>query len=188
MDKDSDNQNDQEIEEQEPSDESHVKYREISADELKKIRRDFPKGRYSIHIEETRFKLKDYLSFLKDEHDDIEQFTQTRQNAFDEELQRWIDSGQINFESEQDLVSGQGDEEALPSNCMAIESPVAGNVWKMLVKQGDFIEADQTIAILESMKMEIEIVAPHDGIIYAISRNEGSHINAGQPLLILEEK
>jgi urea carboxylase len=165
-----------------------IQFYEVSADELKKIRQDFPKGRYSIRIEETRFKLKEYLAFLDDNHDDIEQFTQQRQNAFDDELQRWIESGQINFESEQDLASGQGDEEALPSNCVAIESPVAGNVWKMLVKQGDIIEAGQTMVILESMKMEIEIVAPHDGTVYAINRTEGNQINAGQPLLILEEK
>jgi urea carboxylase len=41
--------------------------------------------------------------------------------------------------------------------------------------------------VLESMKMEIEVTAPAAGIIYAISRSEGSQVNAGQPLLILQE-
>jgi urea carboxylase len=164
-----------------------IKFYEVSADELKTIRRDFPKGRYSLDIEETRFKLKEYLGFLDKNKIEIQQFTDKRKTAFDEELKRWIESGQINFNSSQDLVTDTGEEEALPANCVAIESPVAGNVWKLLVKQGDVIKENQTLAILESMKMEITIAAPHAGIVYAVSRNEGSQVNAGQPLLILEE-
>jgi urea carboxylase len=103
-------------------------------------------------------------------------------------LQRWIESGQINFESEQHLTRESGEEEALPSNCVAVDSPVAGSVWQLLVKQGDEVSEGQTLAVLESMKMEIEITAPHAGTIYAISRNEGSQVNAGQVLLVLQEK
>jgi len=43
------------------------------------------------------------------------------------------------------------------------------------------------LVILESMKMEIEMTAPHAGTVYAINRNEGQQVNAGQPLLILQE-
>lgn len=164
-----------------------IKFYEVSADELKTIRYDFPKGRYSIKIEETRFNLKQYLGFLQQNKSGIEQFTQKREKAFDRELQRWIESGQINFESTQDLVSDAGKEDALPENCVAIESPVAGNVWKMLVKPGDSVEQDQALAVLESMKMEITITAPHAGVVYAISRGEGSQVSAAQPLLILQE-
>jgi urea carboxylase len=164
-----------------------IKFYEVSAEELQQIRHDFPKGRYSITIEDTLFNLKEYLAFLQQNDSDIQQFTRKRKTAFDEELQRWIESGQINFESTQDLASNSGEEEALPDNCVAIESPVAGNVWKMLVKPGDMVEEGQTLAILESMKMEINITAPHSGAVYAVNRSEGSQVNAGQPLLVLQE-
>jgi len=165
-----------------------IKFYEVSSDELKNIRKDFPKGRYSIQIEETKFNLKEYLKSLEDNCTEIQAFTDKREKSFNEELQRWIESGQINFESDQDLASNAGDEDALPDNCVAIESPVAGSVWKMLVRPGDVIKEDQPMAILESMKMEIEIVAPHAGTVYAVSRDEGQQVNAGQPLLILEER
>ena len=165
-----------------------IRFYEVSADDLQNIRHDFPKGRYSIKIEDTTFNLKDYLGFLKEHKTDIQQFTEKRKQAFDEELQRWIESGQINFESDQDLASNIADEDVLPENCMAIESPVAGNVWKMLVKPGEDVVEGQAIVILESMKMEIEITAPHDGQVFAISRSEGQQVNTGQPLLVLEEK
>lgn len=164
-----------------------IRFYEVTADELKQIRQDFPKGRYSIRIEETQFNLKEYQGFLAENKQEIEQFTEQRDQAFDEELQRWIASGQINFESAQDLASSAGDEDELPEHCVAIESPVAGNVWKMLVKAGDEIAEGQPMVILESMKMEIEITAPHAGQVYAINRSEGSQVNAGQPLLILQE-
>jgi len=165
-----------------------IKFYEVSSAELKTIRKDFPKGRYGIQIEETKFSLKEYLKSLDNNSTEIQKFTDKREKSFNEELQRWIESGQINFESDQDLAKDAGDEAALPDNCVAIESPVAGSVWKMLVKPGDVIKEDQSLAILESMKMEIDIVAPHAGIVYAVSRDEGQQINAGQPLLILQEK
>ena len=164
-----------------------IKFYEVSAEELKNIRHDFPKGRYGIKIEETRFNLKEYLGFLSENEAEIKQFTDQRESAFDEELQRWIESGQINFESDQNLVTDRGEEEALPEKCFAVESPVAGSVWKMMVAQGDIVQEGQPIIILESMKMEIEIVAPNSGKVYAISRDEGKQVNAGQPLLILQE-
>lgn len=164
-----------------------IKFYEVNADELKDIREDFPKGRYGIKIEETRFNLKEYLGFLNDNETEIKQFTDKREKAFDQELQHWIETGQINFNSDQELVSDKGEEESLPEDCVAIESPVAGSVWKMLVKQGDTVKEGEPILILESMKMEIEIVAPHAGNVYAISRDEGQQVNAGQALLILQK-
>jgi urea carboxylase len=164
-----------------------IKFYPVSAQELINIREDFPKGRYSINIEETRFNLKQYLDSLKQDENEIQHFTQKREKAFDKELQRWITSGQINFESEQNLASDEGVEKSLPNNCAVIDSPVAGNVWKILVKQGDIIEQGQVMLIIESMKMEIEITAPHSASVYAVSRDEGCHVNAGQPLLILQE-
>jgi len=164
-----------------------IRFYEVSGEELQQIREDVPKGRYPIKIEETTFKLHDYRDFLRQHHDSIHAFTTQREQAFAEELQRWVTSGQMNFESAQDLAHEAGAEEALPTNCVALESPVAGSVWQVLVNQGDKVSAGQALVVLESMKMEIEVTAQHDGTVYAITRQEGNQVNAGQPLLILEE-
>lgn len=164
-----------------------IRFYEVTADELMEARRDFPKGRFPIKIEQTTFNLQEHQAFVAQHRDSIDAFRKHREQAFDEELQRWISSGQINFESEQHLTSESADEEAIPDNCVAIESPVAGSVWQLLVKQGDEVSEGQTLAILESMKMEIEITAPHPGTVYAINRDEGNQVNAGQALLVLQE-
>ena len=155
----------------------------MSHEELNQIRRDFPKGQYPIRIEETTFSLQDYQQFLDDNQQDITTFTDARNQAFDEELQRWVASGQINFQSEQDLDADNSNEsvEGTP-----VESPVAGNIWKLNVAEGDTVQEGDVVAVLESMKMEIEIYAPQSGKVVAIARKEGQQINAGQAIMVLD--
>jgi len=164
-----------------------IRFYEVSAEELTQIRADFPRGRYPLKIENTTFRLKDYQQFLQNNDDNIRNFTEKREQSFAAELQRWIESGQINFDSAQDLASSVGDEDSIPDHCVAVESTVAGNVWKILVNPGDTVSAGQPLMVLESMKMEIEITAPHGGTVYAINRQEGQQVNAGQALLVLQE-
>ena len=163
-----------------------IRFYEVSHDELEQIRHDFPRGRYPLKIEHTSFDLQAYEAFLNDNQTGIDSFTQKREQAFAEELQRWIASGQINFSAEQDAMLASAEEEALPANCMVIESPVAGGVWKLLVEPGARVEAGQSLLVLESMKMEIEVTAPEAGVVYAINREEGQQVNAGQAVLVLE--
>jgi len=163
-----------------------IRFYEVSADELKQIRIDFPKGKYSLKIEQTSFSLREYNKYLSDNQDNIDIFRRKRKQAFDEELQRWIESGQINFETAQHLADDPALEEILADNEIAIESHVAGNIWKILVEPGDAVREGQALIILESMKMEIEVLASEPGTIKSILKSEGSQIVAGQGLLVME--
>jgi urea carboxylase len=53
------------------------------------------------------------------------------------------------------------------------------------VAEGDRVEEGQVVAVLESMKMEIEVAAPEAGKVVHIARQEGQQINAGQAVMIL---
>ncbi|MCY7675897.1 acetyl-CoA carboxylase biotin carboxyl carrier protein subunit [Bacillus safensis] len=64
---------------------------------------------------------------------------------------------------------------------------MAGNLWKLLVKQGDEVQKGQEVAILESMKMEIPIVAEETGIISKVYKVEGEFVDEGEVLLELTE-
>lgn len=163
-----------------------IRFYPVSAEELTQIRKDFPKGKYPLRIEQSYFSLKQYNQYLQEHQQAIKVFTQKRQQAFAEELQRWISSGQINFETEQHVGDDLTLEEVLNDHQVAIESPVAGNIWKILVKPGDKVKAGQAVVVLESMKMEIELLAAEAGTIKSISKTEGSQVSAGQRLIILE--
>ncbi|MFP5200003.1 acetyl-CoA carboxylase biotin carboxyl carrier protein subunit [Bacillus safensis] len=64
---------------------------------------------------------------------------------------------------------------------------MAGNLWKLLVKQGDEVQKGQEVAILESMKMEIPIVAEETGTISKVYKAEGEFVDEGEVLLELTE-
>ena len=163
-----------------------VRFYEVDADELQRIRREFPKGQYPIRIEDTTFSLKEYNQYLRGHAEAIASFTQQRQQAFDEELQRWIESGQINFAAEQHIANDPALEEVLAHDEIAIESHVAGNIWKVMVEPGQHIAEGDPVVVLESMKMEIEVIATEPGIVQSIIKHEGSQVAAGQRLVVMK--
>lgn len=67
-----------------------------------------------------------------------------------------------------------------------ITASMAGSVWKVLVQEGDQVESDQDVVILESMKMEIPIEAEISGKVVEIKKNEGEFVNEGDVILTLE--
>jgi acetyl-CoA carboxylase biotin carboxyl carrier protein len=67
-----------------------------------------------------------------------------------------------------------------------VKSEIAGNVWKIQTKPGDRIELEGEIMILESMKMEIPVLAPKAGIIKEIKVSEGESIGEGQLVAVLD--
>ncbi len=164
-----------------------IRFYEVNHDELQTIRQQFPKGDYPLKIEETIFSLKDYHQYLEDHQTSINKFTQARQKAFDDELQRWVDSGQIHFETEKETCIA-AEEQMFHENESAIESHVAGNIWQVSVKENQAVNIGDVVMILESMKMEIEIIATTSGTVRKIIVQEGQQVSAGQALLIVENK
>ncbi|WP_417327399.1 biotin/lipoyl-containing protein [Halarcobacter sp.] len=63
-----------------------------------------------------------------------------------------------------------------------VEATVAGNVWKMNIKVGDTVKQGDIVAILEAMKMEIDVEAPCDGTVSAILANPGDAVEEGQAI------
>jgi acetyl-CoA carboxylase biotin carboxyl carrier protein len=67
-----------------------------------------------------------------------------------------------------------------------VVASMAGNVWKVLVKEGDHVEEGQDVVILESMKMEIPIAVEVSGTVQSIKINEGEFVNEEDVLMIVE--
>ena len=66
------------------------------------------------------------------------------------------------------------------------ESITEATVSKWLKSEGDSVEADATILILEAMKMETEIKAPSAGIIAKIFVKPGDTVKPGTPLFEIQ--
>ncbi|MBV9863432.1 MAG: biotin/lipoyl-binding carrier protein [Alphaproteobacteria bacterium] len=66
-----------------------------------------------------------------------------------------------------------------------VKSEIAGSVWKIAVAIGDRVEEDDPLIILESMKMEIPLLAPRAGIVKDVLVKEGETIAEGDVAVIL---
>ena len=163
-----------------------IRFYPVSADELTRIRRDFPLGRYDLCIEDSELKLADYQAFLDKEAEGIDAFRTQQRGAFAAERQRWIDSGQAHFDSEEVAVE-IAEDRPLGAGQHSIESHIAGNLWQVQVEEGSRVKAGDVLVILESMKMEIPLLAPRDGIVREVRVQPGSAVRAGQRVLVLEE-
>jgi acetyl-CoA carboxylase biotin carboxyl carrier protein len=67
-----------------------------------------------------------------------------------------------------------------------VKSEIAGSVWKVEVAIGDSVAEDDPLIILESMKMEIPLLAPRAGIVCEILVAEGEPIAEGDVAVVLE--
>jgi acetyl-CoA carboxylase biotin carboxyl carrier protein len=67
-----------------------------------------------------------------------------------------------------------------------VEAHITGTVWKIECAVGDAIEEGDTVAILESMKMEMPVEAEDSGTVVEILCEEGQAVNEGDTLVVLE--
>ena len=67
-----------------------------------------------------------------------------------------------------------------------VKAEITGNVWKIVAQAGDVLEEEQTILIMESMKMEIPVMAPVKGRLRELLVKEGQEVSEGQDLAVIE--
>jgi biotin carboxyl carrier protein len=67
-----------------------------------------------------------------------------------------------------------------------VKAELVGNLWKIVTEVGQQVEEDDTLMILESMKMEIPITSPITGTIREILVREGDVVQEGQTVAVVE--
>lgn len=67
-----------------------------------------------------------------------------------------------------------------------VRSDISGLVFKILVKAGDKVEEEDSLLILESMKMEIHVTAPEAGTVKSVLVKETDPVSEGTPVVVLE--
>jgi oxaloacetate decarboxylase alpha subunit len=66
-----------------------------------------------------------------------------------------------------------------------VTSPLSGNIWKVMVKEGQHVAEGDVVVILEAMKMETEVRASAAGTVTSIQAKEGDAVQSGDTLLTL---
>ena len=64
-------------------------------------------------------------------------------------------------------------------------SPMPGTIVKVNVKAGQAVKNGEVLAVLEAMKMENEIMAPHDATVVQVLTDVGTKVDTGTPIIVL---
>jgi urea carboxylase len=163
-----------------------IRFYPVSHEELQDLRADILTGKFEPRIEHGTFRFAEYETFLQKEAASIASFRAQQQAAFAEERERWKAAG-----ADECLVSEVDDStdlahSPLAEGLLAVTSPAAGSVWKILVAPGQSVKAGETVALIESMKMEIPCVASASGVVREILATEGRAVSPGQILIGIE--
>jgi acetyl-CoA carboxylase biotin carboxyl carrier protein len=67
-----------------------------------------------------------------------------------------------------------------------IKSPAVGVVLEVLVSAGDAVTAEQELVVVESMKIEIPVVAPRAGTVSNVAVETGAHVKENDVVLTLD--
>jgi urea carboxylase len=163
-----------------------IRFYPISAEQLLHDRDNFLQGKFNLKIEPQTFRLRDYNAFLTLIDADAAEFKARQQRAFDAERERWAATELVAADEAETMPILS--EIPLPEHGSFIDAPIAGNLWKLLVTPGEMVAGNQPIAIIESMKMEMQVVAHRGGKIHSVLCKELSPVAPGQHLFILEER
>ncbi|MGH8778889.1 urea carboxylase [Paraburkholderia sp.] len=160
-----------------------VRFYPVSESELDVLRNDLREGRSSVRIDEEVFDLGEYNAFLARIEPELDAFRANQKHAFDAEVARWV-----NDERNAEIVVHPEAEpiEIAELSGSIVSSDITGNVWKLIADQGSQVRAGDPLLILEAMKMEFHVAAPHDGIVKTFHCRPGMMISAGDPLVSLE--
>ena len=164
-----------------------IKFYPVSDEELLQFRDGFLEGKSHIEMFPWRFRVRDYVGFARSKTASIAAFKARQQAAFDAERARWRETRPDEGVAAGDDILDLELDGALPLGATAVESPVPGSVWKILVEPGREVSAGEPLIIVESMKMEIAVCAPSSGLVREVRCAEGRAVQLGQALVIMAD-
>ncbi len=168
-----------------------LRFYPVSAQELLRLRAEFPYGKASLRIEPTTLRLRDYRQFLASNAASIAAFKSRQQAAFEAERERWR-SSEPEYASGAEVAAEPADgigarSDAVPPGCSTISSPVSGSVWQINTQVGARAEAGLPLIVIEAMKMEIAVHAERPGTVVELCCQRGQAVAAGATLLLLRD-
>jgi pyruvate carboxylase subunit B len=108
--------------------------------------------------------------------------------AKDKENRYFVIDGQqfVVKEPTEEVEGFHKEEERTAEGTFLVKAPMPGKVIKICVSEKDEVRKNQTLTIVEAMKMENEIKAPMDGTIKEIHVSAGDLVDSEMPLIELE--
>ena len=84
------------------------------------------------------------------------------------------------------MHSGSPENGIVSAGVSEIRAPITGSVWEVLAAAGETVRAEQVVAIIDSMKLEIPVEADRDATIRTVLVAPGDAVTEGQPMFELD--
>ncbi|CZR59444.1 related to DUR1,2-urea amidolyase [Phialocephala subalpina] len=139
-----------------------------------------------VKIEEGELNLADYEAWIKETSEEAAESRRLR-------LQTLKESGLVDelkqaYQLDSSHGEGKDEDESLNDKEMIVRADIAGRCWQCTVEEGDMVEAGQELISVESMKMEIRILAPRSGRIVRLLVGIGQTLDVGDGICVLSDR
>jgi urea carboxylase len=162
-----------------------IRFYEVSEQELLDAREAFLHGKFPLRIEPQTFSMAEYRAFCAANQASIAAFGATQRAAFEAERLDWAAKGLNTFEEKEPEPAPE--EPPLGAGLKGVASPVPGSVWQVLVAPGDKVNVGEAVMIIESMKMEVRVIAAASGVIERVAAAPGQVVRAGQRVAVIAQ-
>lgn len=148
---------------------------------------DFLKGNYSINVRKLSEELKNKQTQQKQQTSGppggLEEFVVTV-NGKDYDVA--VREGSSEVQSVREVLGAPNLVSNTAGNIIEVTANLPGNVYKIAVSKGDQVDENDTLVVLEAMKMETPLVSPSPGKVSSIDVKLGDVVEAGQLILTIE--
>ncbi len=162
-----------------------IRFYPVGAAELLELRDGFPHDDVSLEIAPGEFRYSEHLDFLRSIEGEARESRARQREAFEAERARWAAAGLLLADTAPDDAGIPPASDAVPEGCEAVTTPMTSSVWKILVEPGQRVAAGEILLVLEAMKVEWAVAAPHAGVVTEVRAKPGALTLAGQSLVIL---
>ncbi|RFU25545.1 hypothetical protein B7463_g10792, partial [Scytalidium lignicola] len=170
-------------------------YHEVSVEEYDLLVQSYKSGNYHFDIREGEFSLQEVYNMFDASKTDpkVRAFKEGQKKGMAEQLvientlfAEWKAEQAAEEAREAERLKSIMDSEP----AITIDSPINANVWKVLVEPGDVLKEFQVVAILEAMKMEINVLCSEEAVgatVEAIASKPGSVVSPGAWLIVAKK-
>ncbi|KAL3467473.1 allophanate hydrolase subunit 2-domain-containing protein [Aspergillus heterothallicus] len=169
-----------------------ITFYKVNEEEYERQLALFQSGRYEYEWDEVEFDMAEHNRLLQETKDEVIAIRARQREAQREmdELERGLLERWAKEKAEKGVPMDTVDALLKDPQISPIEAPLNANVWKVEVKEGDKLDEDQVVVILEAMKLEIAVrsEAPVVGsVVEKILVQSGDSIEAGKPLVLVRQ-
>ena len=169
-----------------------IKFYLVTDDELESLRSKYKRGELVLEIEDGTFSYADHKKFLEQNKSSIDEFRRIQNNAFSAERTRWEEDGEAAEDASAKHAATQAEnmrvkrETELPLYATRVRSGVAATVFEVFADKSAFINAGDSVVVMESMKVELRVEASVSGTVLSVEVGKGDLTDPDTTLCVIQ--